>query len=124
MPGNLGPKGSPVSNLTGLGIDQLRAVVREQIDRALRETIGRMPVFGTRAKMNATAALIGLYSGGAVVTALILLLALAIPAWVSALLVGIVLAVVAALVRAKAKSSSNGAAGDPTAPDRYSNPLG
>lgn len=124
MPGNPGSKGSPVSNLTGLGVDQLRAVVREQTERAMRETIGRMPQFGARAKLNATAALLGLYGGGAVVAAVILLLALALPDWVAAVLVGIVLLVAAAVVRAQAKAKTSGAAADPADPDRYSNPLG
>ncbi|UGT44784.1 phage holin family protein [Nocardia yamanashiensis] len=113
-----------MSNLTGLGVDQLRAVVREQTERAMRETIGRMPQFGARAKLNATAALLGLYGGGAVVAAVILLLALALPDWVAAVLVGIVLLVAAAVVRAQAKAKTSGAAADPADPDRYSNPLG
>ncbi|GAB4583786.1 phage holin family protein [Nocardia sp. IFM 10818] len=104
VPGTHGAKTSPLSDVAGLGPEQLSALVREQTRRAIGETIGRMPRFGKRAKLMAAAALLALYGGGALVAAAVLVIALAVPAWVAALIIGVVLLVAAAVVRAMAKS--------------------
>ncbi|MEC3919032.1 phage holin family protein [Nocardia sp. CDC160] len=101
IPGTQGSGGSP---LPGLGVEQVAGVVREQVRLALSEAIGRLPRFGRAAKLKVTAGIVGLYGGGALVTTVILLLALAMPAWVAALIVGVVLVIVAAVVRAMADS--------------------
>ncbi|GAB0104296.1 hypothetical protein JMUB6875_32700 [Nocardia sp. JMUB6875] len=86
--------------------DQLNTVIRQQIETAMRETLGRTPKFSKRMKMSAGAALLGLYGGAGLVATVILLLALAIPAWSAALIVAVVLLVAAAVVRSMAKSRS------------------
>ncbi|WP_198347308.1 phage holin family protein [Nocardia terrae] len=98
--------GSDRSPIPGLGTEQLARLLREQVGAALREAIGRLPEFGRSAKLKAAAAVIGLYGGGALVATLILLLALAMPAWVAGLIVGVALLVVAAVVRTMAKTAS------------------
>lgn len=91
----------------GLAADQLRGVVREQMELALRETFGRIPRLGTSAKLRAAAGVLALYAGGTLIATVVLLLALAVPAWVSALIVGIVLAAAAVITRAAAKSKTH-----------------
>ncbi|AYF75831.1 hypothetical protein D7D52_20515 [Nocardia yunnanensis] len=102
MPGKFDPT-SAVSGLAGGA--QLNTMIRQQFEAVLRETLFRKPRFSQRMKLNTGAALLGLYGGG-LVAAVILLLALAIPAWASALIVGAVLLGAAAVVRTMAKSRS------------------
>ncbi|QLY33926.1 phage holin family protein [Nocardia huaxiensis] len=107
MPGGRGQGGFPLSDVTGLGTDQLAELVREQVQVAINETVGRMPQVGARAKLTAAAGVLALYGGGGLVAAVVLLIALATPAWVAALIVGVVLLVAAAVTRAMAKSKTN-----------------
>ncbi|MFI6866638.1 phage holin family protein [Nocardia sp. NPDC050406] len=90
--------------LSGAITDQVRDVVREQIELALRETFGRIPRLGASAKLRVAAGVLALYAGGTLIAAIVLLLALVIPAWASALIIAAVLAAAAAVLRAKAKS--------------------
>jgi MFS family permease len=65
------------------------------------ETKGRR--FGFGAGLFGFAGVLGLYAGGALVAAVILLLALAVPAWSAALIVAAVIAVVALVMAAVAR---------------------
>ncbi|MET8428405.1 phage holin family protein [Nocardia sp. NPDC004860] len=108
VPRSEGPNLSPLFEATGVTGSEVNRILREQIDLAMRDTVnGMMPQLRARARWYATTVMLALYGGGALVAAVLLLITLAVPAWVAALIVGAILLIAAAIVYALAKSRTH-----------------
>lgn len=90
--------GRSVSALVSDLSEQVSRLVRDEFQLAQLELRGKAKSAGTGAGLIAAAAGIALFAAGALVACLILLLALVLPAWASALIVGVVLLAAAAVV--------------------------
>lgn len=88
------PAGELVKQLS----EQVSRLVREELRLAQAELTQKGKRAGVGAGLFGGGGLIALYGAAAVITAVILLLALAMPAWVAALLVGVVLLAVAGVL--------------------------
>lgn len=89
---------------------QVTHLVRDEIQLATAELQAKGKRFGFGAGLFGVAGVLGLYAGGALVAAVILLLAQVVAAWVSALIVAVVLAVVAAVTALVARNQVRRAA--------------
>ncbi|MCP2256353.1 putative Holin-X, holin superfamily III [Streptoalloteichus tenebrarius] len=88
-----------VSDLT----DQIRRLVRDEMRLAAVELRGKGRRLGAGAGLAGAAAVLAWYGGAALVAALVLVLALVMPAWVAALVVGVVLLLVGAVLGLSAR---------------------
>ncbi|MCC4314912.1 phage holin family protein [Streptomyces malaysiensis] len=94
--------------------------VREEVRRELRERSG-----GRAFRLYGGAVAAALYAGGALTACLVLLFAIALPAWVAALIVFVLLLGVAAWLKTSAaRGAGPGAAAGPPAPSAPSAPSG
>lgn len=88
----------PAGELVKQVSEQVSRLVREELRLAQAELTQKGKRAGVGAGLFGGGGLIALYGAAAVITAVILLLALAMPAWVAALLVGVVLLAVAGVL--------------------------
>jgi hypothetical protein len=111
--GNGAARRSPLSmaRLVGFGV---RALIHKDVEMAKEEIATKAKRVGMGAGMFGAAAVIGLIALGALTAAAILGLAVVLPAWAAALIVGVVWAIVAAGVALAGKRSV--AAGAPPVP--------
>lgn len=97
--GTSGPtRDATTGALVGALGEQLSDLVRSEMELGrleLKETVKRA---GTGAGLFGGAGVVALYGGGALVAAVVLALALLLPAWLAALLVGLVLLAVAGVM--------------------------
>jgi MFS family permease len=107
--GRRSPLGS--ARLLGFGV---RALVRKDVEMAREEIATKAKQVGVGAGMFGAAGAIALVAFGSLTAAAILGLAIVLPAWAAALIVGIVLAIVAGVVALTGKR--NLAAGAPPVP--------
>jgi hypothetical protein len=107
------PRRSPLgmARLLGFGV---RALVHKDVEMARGEIAAKTKQVGVGAGMFGAAGAIGLVALGSFTAAAILGLAIVLPAWAAALIVGIVWAIVAGLVALSGKR--NLAAGAPPVP--------
>ncbi|MBU3870048.1 phage holin family protein [Streptomyces sp. 4503] len=106
--------GYPKAGIPSAGdlAEPVARAVRDEVRRELREQSGRRAV-----RLYGGAAAAALYAGGALTACLVLLLALALPAWVAALIVFALLLVAAGwLKNSAARAAGPGVASGPTAP--------
>jgi uncharacterized membrane protein YqjE len=85
--------------------EQLSTLVRDEIQLARIEMAEKGKRAGLGAAMFGSAGLVALYGVGALIAAGILALALALPAWASALIVGVVLLIIAAVAALLGRSN-------------------
>lgn len=83
--------GELLANLT----NQLTRLVRNEVSLAQYELRAKLEGSSPGVKMLGTGAVLGLLGGGAVVACLVLLLAMVVPAWLSALVIGLALLILA-----------------------------
>jgi tetrahydromethanopterin S-methyltransferase subunit C len=104
---------SPIgmARLLGFGV---RALVHKDVEMAREEIASKAKRVGIGAGMFGAAGVVGLVALGALTAAAILGLAIVVPAWAAALIVGVVWAVVAAIIGLIGKR--NLAAGSPPVP--------
>jgi MFS family permease len=104
---------SPIgmARLVGFGA---RTLVHKDVQMAREEIASKAKRIGIGAGMFGAAGVVGVFALGALTAAAILGLAILVPAWAAALMVGIVLAVVAAIIALSGKK--NIAAGSPPVP--------
>jgi hypothetical protein len=100
-----------MARLLGFGV---RALVHKDIEMAREEIASKAKHVGIGAGMFAAAGVVGLLALGALTAAAILGLAIVVPAWAAALIVGLGWAVVAAIIALMGKR--NLAAGSPPVP--------
>ncbi|ACY97388.1 phage holin family protein [Thermomonospora curvata] len=86
--------------------EQTRELVRQELRMARSELVEKGKRAGRGAGMLAAAALVALYGVGVLLAAIVLLLALAMPAWVAALIVAVVLLAVAAILALLGRSQA------------------
>jgi hypothetical protein len=79
------------ADLVRLAAEQISRLVRDELQLARAEMSVKARRFGTGAGLFGAAGIVALYGIGALIAALILLLALAVPAWLAALIVAVVL---------------------------------
>jgi hypothetical protein len=89
------PAGASTADLVRLAADQISRLVRDELQLAKVELSGKARRFGTGAGLFGAAGAIAMYGVAVVIAALILLLALVLPAWAAALIVAAVLLAVA-----------------------------
>jgi uncharacterized membrane protein YqjE len=85
--------------------EQVSTLVRDEIQLARIEMAEKGKRAGMGAAMFGSAGLVALYGVGALIAAGILALALALPAWASALIVGVVLLIIAAVAALLGRSN-------------------
>jgi uncharacterized membrane protein YqjE len=78
--------------------DQIPRLVRDEIRLARLELQDKGKRVGIGAGMFGSGGLLAFYAGGAIVASLVLLLSLAVEAWVAALIVGVLLLAIAGLL--------------------------
>ena len=86
------------SDLVRQAADQITTLVRDELALAKAEMSSKAGAAGRGVGLFSAAGLVSLYGALGVLTAIVLLLALAMPAWVAALVVGIVLLLVAGIL--------------------------
>ncbi|ASQ97685.1 phage holin family protein [Streptomyces sp. Mo3] len=118
--------GYPKAGIPSAGdlAEPVARAVRDEVRRELREQSGRRAV-----RLYGGAAAAALYAGGALTACLVLLFALALPAWAAALIVFALLLVAAGWLKNSAAQASGprpgpGVASGPTAPSAPSGPSG
>jgi hypothetical protein len=89
---------APISELLRSLIADLTLIARREAELATIEMKTRMSEFGGAAAVLAGAGLAGLYALGTLVAAAVLALAIVLPAWAAAVIVGVVLAGVAVVL--------------------------
>jgi membrane protein len=87
-----------IGELINDATDQVRTLIRDEIRLATVELQRKGKRFGSGAGAMGGAGVLALYGGGALIAATILLLAMVLPAWASAAIVGAVLLVAAAVL--------------------------
>jgi MFS family permease len=104
---------SPIgmARLFGFGV---RALVHKDVEMAREEIASKAKRMGIGAGMFGAAGVVALLALGALTAAAILGLAIVLPAWAAALIVGVVLGAVAAIIALSGKK--NLAAGSPPVP--------
>ncbi|MBO3677617.1 phage holin family protein [Streptomyces sp. NEAU-YJ-81] len=115
--------GYPKAGIPSAGdlAEPVARAVRDEVRRELREQSGRRAV-----RLYGGAAAAALYAGGALTACLVLLFALALPAWAAALIVFALLLVAAGWLKNSAAQASGpgpGVASGPTAPSGPSGPA-
>jgi Putative Actinobacterial Holin-X, holin superfamily III len=108
--------GAPTSELVKHLSEQSARLVREELHLAQLELKQKGGRAAKGAKLYGGAGVTALYGGGALVAAIVALLALALPTWASALIVAAVLFVVAAVLAQQGKKEMNLAT--PPAPEQ------
>jgi uncharacterized membrane protein YqjE len=93
-----GPEKRTIGELVASLSDQFSTLVRDELQLAQVQLAEKGKRLGTGAGFLGGAAVLGLYAFGVLLAAAILGLATVLPAWLSALIVGIVLVIVAAIV--------------------------
>ncbi|MFF0492671.1 phage holin family protein [Nocardia sp. NPDC003482] len=91
------PESPPVAELIGNATEQVSRLVREEIRLAAIETQNKAQRLGLGAGLAGVAAIVALLGAGTLVAAAVLALALVLPGWASALIVGGVLLLIAAV---------------------------
>ncbi|GAA2433745.1 phage holin family protein [Actinomadura vinacea] len=91
-------EGEGIAELVTRGTQQVSELLRAELRLAVMELKDKGRHAGTGAKLFGGAGLVALYGAGAVVAAVIAALALAMPLWAAALIVGVVLLVIAAVL--------------------------
>jgi hypothetical protein len=86
------------AELVRLAAEQISRLVRDELQLARVEMSVKARRFGTGAGLFGAAGFVALYGIGALIAALILLLALVVPAWLAALIVGVAMFAVAGLM--------------------------
>ncbi|MFG1997839.1 phage holin family protein [Spirillospora sp. NPDC048911] len=94
---------APTSELVKQLSEQSARLVREELRLAQLELRQKGSSAAKGAKMYGGAGITALYGGGALIAAVIALLALALPTWAAALIVAVVLFVVAAVLAQRGK---------------------
>jgi uncharacterized membrane protein YqjE len=92
------PRDQSVAELIERLSEQTARLVRDEIRLARFELQQKGKRAGIGAGMFGVGGLLGLYAGGAIVAGLVLLLAMAVQAWVAALIVGVILLVIAGVL--------------------------
>jgi Flp pilus assembly protein TadB len=87
-----------IGQLINDATDQVRTLIRDEIRLATAELQRKGRRFGSGAGAMGGAGVLALYGGGALIAAVILLLAMVLPAWASAAIVGAVLLIAAAVL--------------------------
>lgn len=90
--------------------EQVSHLVRDEIQLATAELEAKGKRFGFGAGLFGVAGVFAMYAGGALVAAVVLLLALAMPAWAAALVVALVIGAVAAVIALVARDQVRRAA--------------
>jgi hypothetical protein len=85
------PADATTADLVRLAGEQISRLVRDELQLARAEMSIKARRFGTGAGLFGAASVVALYAGGALIAALVLLLALTLPAWAAALIVAAVL---------------------------------
>ena len=96
--------------------EQTSALVRSEVELAKAELAAKGKAAGIGAGMFGAAGILGLFGLGVLIATAILALALVLPAWAAALIVGVVLLVVAGIVALVGKGKVSQAT--PAAPER------
>jgi len=86
------------AELVRLAVDQVTRLVKDELQLARAEMSVKARRFGTGAGLFGAAGVVALYGLGVLLAAAVLLLALAMPAWLAALIVAVVLFAVAGLM--------------------------
>jgi hypothetical protein len=86
------------AELVRLAGEQISRLVRDELQLARVEMSVKARRFGTGAGLFGAAGFVALYGIGALIAALVLLLALVVPAWLAALIVGVAMFAVAGLM--------------------------
>jgi len=86
------------ADLVKLAVDQATRLVRDELQLARMEMSVKARRFGTGAGLFGTAGVLALYGVGVLIAAAVLALALVLPAWLAALIVGVVLFAVAGVL--------------------------
>jgi hypothetical protein len=86
------------AELVRLAAEQISRLVRDELQLARVEMSVKARRFGTGAGLFGAAGFVALYGIGALIAALILSLALVVPAWLAALIVGVTMFVIAGLM--------------------------
>jgi hypothetical protein len=92
------------ADLVRQAADQISTLVRDELALAKAEMTRKAGAAGRGVGLLSAAGLVSLYGVLGVLTAIVLLLALAMPAWVAALVVGIVLLLVAGVLALAGRS--------------------
>jgi uncharacterized membrane protein YqjE len=92
------PRDQSVGELVERLSEQTARLVRDEIRLARVELQQKGKRAGISAGMFGVGGLLGLYAGGAIVAGLVLLLAMAVQAWVAALIVGVSLLAIAGVL--------------------------
>lgn len=116
------PQGTPAAERPSVGrlvaqlSEQVARLVRAEIDLARTELVARAKQAGIGAGLLAGAGLLSLYALAALLAAAVLGLAVVVPVWLAALIVGVVLLVVAGVLALVGRRSL--ARGLPPTPQR------
>jgi MFS family permease len=87
-----------VGQLVGDAANQISTLVRDEIRLAIAEMQQKGKRLGLGAGLLGGAGVMALYGAGAVVAGLIMVLALVMPAWLAAFVVGVVILIIAAIL--------------------------
>jgi hypothetical protein len=104
-----------VAQLVTDATNQLSTLVRDEIRLAMAEVQQKGRRIGLGAGLLGAALFVALLGAGALVACLILLLALVMPAWLAALIVGVVVLIVAAVLAMAGKNQAQ--SGVPPVPE-------
>jgi uncharacterized membrane protein YqjE len=115
MPVTPGKSGPTVGELVARLSDQFSRLVRDELKLAQTEIAEKGKKIGVGVGIFAAAALFGFFGLAVLIAAAVLGLAEAVPAWLSAIIVGIVLLVIAAVAALLGKKRLQ--AGAPPTPD-------
>jgi hypothetical protein len=96
--------------------EQTSALVRSEVDHAKAELAAKGRTAGIGAGLFGTAGILGFFAAAVLITTMILALALAMPAWLAALIVGVVLLAAAGVAAMMGRTKVTEAA--PAKPER------
>jgi Protein of unknown function (DUF1469). len=110
------PADASTADLVRLAAEQISRLVRDELQLARAEMTTKARRFGTGAGLFGVAGVIALYGIGVLVAALVLLLALVLPAWAAALIVAVVLFAAAGIMALVGRGEFR--RGTPAAPEQ------
>lgn len=95
--GSTSPNRPSIGELVARVSDQFSRILRGELELIQVRATAKAKQVGVGAAMFAVAALLGLYALGVLIAAAVLGLAVALPAWLSAIIVGVVLLLIAGI---------------------------
>lgn len=98
---------APASELVQRATEQMSRLVREELALARAELTEKGKHAGVGAGLFGGGGALALYGGGALITAVVLVLGQVMPVWVAALVVGVILLIVAGLLALSGKKQVN-----------------